>query len=318
MNSCIRWGVLGYARIAREQVIPAMVKAANAEFQAIASRDPEKLAACRQQFGSVKAYRGYEELLDDPEIQAVYIPLPNSLHKEWTIKAAQRGKHILCEKPLGLTGEDCLEMMAACRTHGVMLMEAFMYRYTARIKQVQEILNSGVLGEIKFVSSTFGISLPDKPSIKWDPVLGGGSLYDVGCYPVNFVGMVLHADPIAISAQFVMRNNVDSQTSAVLRYENGTIAVINSWFQAARTVGSEITGSRGRLIVPDTFMGNAGALTLCTDEGEKQYPVPASERYVLEVEDFSDALLNKRKPLLDLEETVRNMRVVDKIRALMR
>lgn len=317
MNSSIRWGVLGYARIARNSVIPAIIQAANSEFHAIASRDPDNLAACREQFGCVKAYHSYEELLDDPDIQAVYIPLPNSLHKEWTIKAARRGKHILCEKPLALTSEDCLEMKAACHEHRVILMEAFMYRYSARIRQVREILESGVLGEIRFVSSTFGILLSDQSSIKWDPSLGGGSLYDVGCYPINFAGMVMNAEPIAVSAEFVMHGGVDSLTSAVLRYENGAIAAINSWFQAARAVGSEIVGHKGRLIVPDTFLGNAGTLTLITAEGVREYPVPASERYVLEVEDFADAVLNGRRPMLSLEETERNMRVIDKIRTLM-
>lgn len=317
MSQRIKWGVLGYARIARQSVIPAIMQAANAEFHAIASRDPEKLEVCRRQFKDVKIYLGYDGLLEDPEVQAVYIPLPNSLHKEWTIKAARRGKHILCEKPLALTGEDCREMFEACREHGVTLMEAFMYRYTARTKKVQEILQSGVLGEIKFISSTFGFFLGDEQSIKWEPGLGGGSMYDVGCYPVNFVGMVTGAEPIGVSAEFVIKNGVDSMASAVLRYENGTMAVISSWFHAVRSAGSEIIGTKGRLIIPDTFFGNAGTLTLITGEGEIQYPVPASERYVLEVEDFSDALLHHRTPMLDLAETMRNVRVIERIYTLM-
>lgn len=317
MKSIIKWGVLGYARIARNAVIPALIQASNAEFHAIGSRDPDKLQECQRQFGPVKTYPGYEALLDDPDIQAVYIPLPNSMHKEWVIKAAQRGKHILCEKPLALTSADCLEMIASCRAHRVTLMEAFMYRYSARIKQTREILQSGVLGDIKHISSAFGIFVSDEQSIKWKSELGGGSIYDVGCYAVNFAGMVTNAEPVAVSAEFVMRNNVDSAMSAVLRYENGVMATVASWFQAMRTIESEVVGANGRLFVPDTFSGNAGVLTLTTDEGEKQYPVPASERYVLEVEEFSNALLNHREPMLNLEETARNMRVIDNIRALM-
>lgn len=317
MNAHIKWGVLGYARIAKNSVIPAIVQASNSELYAVASRDPEKLRACQQQFGCAKTYLGYEALLDDPEVQAVYIPLPNALHKEWTLKAAQRGKHILCEKPLALTSADCQEMIAACQTHQVTLMEAFMYRYTARIKQMQMLLQSGVLGDLKVVSSTFGICVTDPQSVKWQPELGGGSLYDVGCYAVNFVGLVTGAEPSAVAAEYVLQNNVDSLMAAVLRYDQGVIATVNSWLQAMRTLTSEIIGTTGRLIVPDTFSGQAGALTLITAAGEQQFLVPASERYVLEVEDFAGALLQHRPPLISLEETLRNMRVLDRLRALM-
>ncbi|MBI9050223.1 MAG: Gfo/Idh/MocA family oxidoreductase [Anaerolineaceae bacterium] len=315
MNSRIKWGVLGFARIARNSVIPAILQANNAAFHAIASRDAEKLQACQAQFGPQKTYRSYDALLDDANIQAVYIPLPNSLHKEWVIKAALKGKHILCEKPLALSAADAQEMIDVCQLQGVTLMEAFMYRYTARTKQVQEIVQSGELGEIKSINSTFGILLTNEQSIKWQPELGGGSLYDVGSYPVNFVGMLAQADPVSVSAEFVMQNKVDSMAIALLRYQNGLIATVNSWFTAARTVESAIMGTKGKLIVPDTFSGNEGKLTLITTDRERKITVPASDRYLLEVQDFSDALLQKRPPLFSLQESLRNMRAIDQILA---
>ena len=149
MNSKVKWGVLGYARIAKLSGIPAILKASNSEFYAIASRDKEKLRQCQEEFGCEKTYLSYDELLDDPEVEAVYIPLPNSLHKEWTIKAAEKGKHVLCEKPIALNSKEALEMVAACKANNVNFMEGYMYRYTDRIKKVQEIINSDVIGDIK-------------------------------------------------------------------------------------------------------------------------------------------------------------------------
>jgi xylose dehydrogenase (NAD/NADP) len=167
----IRWGVLGYARIARESLIPAIQRSSNSEFHAIASRDEAKLSACRAQFNGPKTFRGYDELLRDPDVDVVYIPLPNSLHREWTIKAAEQGKHVFCEKPIALNAAECREMMAACAANRVTLMEAFMYRYTDRTRKVQEVLRSGALGEIKFISSTFRFLLANPASINSSPNL---------------------------------------------------------------------------------------------------------------------------------------------------
>ena len=190
-NKKIRWGVLGYARIAREAVIPAILRSSNSVFHAIASREPSKLDECRQKYNCPKTFQSYEELLRDPEIDAIYIPLPNALHREWTIKAAEHGKHVLCEKPIGLNAAECREMIAASKQHGVTLMEAFMYRYSDNTRKVIEVLRSGALGEIKFIYSAFRFLLGNPGSIKFKPELGGGSLYDVGCYPLNFTGMVV-------------------------------------------------------------------------------------------------------------------------------
>src|SRR5471032_2117991 len=158
MNSSerkIRWGVLGYARIARLELLPAIARATNSEFFALASRNDAKLAEARKNFPDLaRTYRDYEELLRDPEVDAVYLPLPNSLHREWTIRAAEHGKHVLCEKPLALTAAEARDMIAACAAHGVTLMEGFMYRYTERMRSVREVLRSGALGEIKFVHAS--------------------------------------------------------------------------------------------------------------------------------------------------------------------
>jgi predicted dehydrogenase len=323
----IRWGVLGYARIAREAVIPAIQRAANAQLQALASRDPAKLAEARTRFGVPHTYPGYAELLRDPDVDAVYIPLPNSLHREWTIQAAEHGKHVLCEKPLALTAAEGREMMAACAAHGVTLMEAFMYRYTDRTRQVREVLRRGLLGEIKFVSATFRFLLANPASIKLRPELGGGALYDVGCYPVNFIGLVADgpdpaaagtARPMTVTVECLRHGGVDTSFSALLRFPSGPTAALHCGFDAHLRTFAEITGTKGVLEVPDTFLDNPGALTLITGGDRREIPVAASERYRLEVEDFADALLHRRAPQFGLAETLRNLEVTDRLLAASR
>ena len=313
MDKKIKWGVLGYARIAKNEVIPAIVKAANAEFYAIASRDQEKLKQCQKDFDCPKAYNSYDELLEDPEVDAVYIPLPNGFHKEWTIKAARKGKHVLCEKPIGLNTGECLEMVKACEQNNVKLMEAFMYRYTDRTKKVKELLDSGVIGEVKYINSSFRFYLENKKDVRMDPAIGGGALYDVGCYPLNFVGMVTGSSPVSMAAECVKENGVDVILSAVLNYESGIIATINCGFNAFGRLFTEIIGTKGVIEVPDTFFGNAGTITVTTEEGKKEIQVQESDRYRLEIEDFSDAVIKDREPFFSLDETVRNMQLIDKL-----
>ncbi len=322
-NKKIRWGVLGYARIAKENVIPAIQRSSNSEFHAIASRDAAKLDDCRARFGVPKVFSGYQELLLDKEVDAVYIPLPNSLHREWTIKAAEQGKHVLCEKPIALNAVECREMISACAANGVTFMEAFMYRYTERTRKVLEVLRSGVLGDIKFIGSTFRFLLANPASIKLKPELGGGSLYDVGCYPVNFVGMIadeIHgggpgkaALPTAVAVECERVGGVDMIFSALMKYPSGLIASLNCGFNAQKRVVSEIVGTKGALEIPDTFFDNAGTLTLVTGEERRQIPIEASDRYRLEVKDFADAILRSRAPQFSLAETQRNMEVLDRL-----
>lgn len=318
----IRWGILGYARIARESVIPAIIRSSNSELHVVASRQESKLAKCRARFATPALYHGYEELLRDPAVDAVYIPLPNSLHREWTIRAAEHGKHVLCEKPLALNAAEVREMSAACAANQVRLMEAFMYRYTDRTRQMLEVVRGGALGEIKFIASTFRFLLANPASIKLQPELGGGSLYDVGCYPVNFIGLVLDeiargqpagAVPESISVQCGWQGGVDLIFSALLQYPSGLIASLNSGFNAQKRVHSEIVGTRGALEIPDTFFDNPGVLTLTTGEERREIPVAQSDRYRLEVEDFADAILQKRAPLLSVAETERNMAILDRL-----
>ena len=305
MEKTVRWGVLGYARIASTQVIPAIVEATNATPYAIASRSEESLKQALEAFPFAKAYNSYEALLQDPDVDAVYIPLPNALHKEWTLKAARAGKHVLCEKPLALTEADCREMIDVCKENGVKLMEAFMYRFTTRTRKICELIESGVIGEIRHIHATFRFLL-ERESIKLKPELGGGSLWDVGCYPVNIIGMLLGSAPISYSAQKIMKGGVDIAFCASLKYPGDVLCTMDCGFDSAFANLTEINGTQGTILIRDTFMENDTPIWLVQGDTMTQVPVESCKRYVLEVESFSNAILEDCDPFLSLEETVRN------------
>ena len=206
-------------------------------------------------------------------------------------------------------------MADAAHAHGVQLMEAFMYRYTARLQAVERILASGVLGELRSVNSTFRFFLDRANTIKDDPALGGGALYDVGVYPLNLIGLVAQTEPVEVFATCTRSHGVDHNLSALLRYESGLIASLHCGFNAHGRMHSDIVGSEGSLLVPDTFLDDAGEILLNTRNGSERIAVTASDRYAAEVQDFSAAILAGRAPRLTLDESLRNLRVLDRIRA---
>lgn len=314
MGKKIRWGVLGYAGIARDHMIPAMLKAEHAEAAAIASRSAEKLEKAAADFGFSKVYESYDKLLEDPEIDAVYIPLPNALHKEWTIKAARSGKHVLCEKPLALTEKDIKEMEDVCNACHVQLMEGFMYRFTDRMRKLEQLLEQGVIGEVRHIYSTHRFLLGDMGDVRVDEGLGGGSLWDVGCYPVNLIGWILKEEPILYSVEKEMFQGVDFALLACLCYQNGVTASISCGFDGCSAMLTEINGTKGSILMVDSFIdSDTPIIVIGKDKKVIQYPVEAGNCYLLEIEGFSLALLERRKPVLSLEESLRNNGLIEKL-----
>lgn len=311
MSTVVNWGVLGYARIAKNSIIPAIARADNARLYGVASRNQADLPTGEWE----QSYGDYAALLADPAIQAVYIPLPNSLHKEWVLRALEAGKHVLCEKPIGLTAAEAQEMQQAAVQHNRLLMEAFMYQYTDRVRVIKQVLESGVLGELRHINVSFRFLLDRPNTIKMQPALGGGALYDVGCYPVNFIGMVTGRLPVRCKALCETDQGVDTNLSALLQYEDGLIANIHCGFNAYGRNYAEIIGTKGMLIVDKPFLDDAGALHLHTAEGVRELPVSESDRYQAEIRHFSSAVLDQPSRLIPLDETIRNMQVLDMIHA---
>lgn len=317
MLNKVKWGILGYASIARESFIPALLKSDNSEFYALASRSVDKLRQCGERFNHpVRTYSNYDQLLDDPQIEAVYIPLPNSLHKEWTIKAARKGKHVLCEKPLALNSEDCRQMIEECQRNNVKLMEGFMYRYSDRIRKVQKIILENKIGQVKYINSYF-FSLASRASgDRINPTLGGGSLFDLGCYPVNLVGMISGAEPVSISAEAIPINGVDRLLSAVLRYESGLIANIHcGWINEFRSLGATIMGTEGTIEIPEPFWGNPGSIFLTTPNGKEEISVDGTDRFQAEIKDFAGAIRENRPLTVEVGESIRNLKIINEILA---
>src|SRR5690625_1015632 len=213
----VRWGIMSTASIGKRSVIPGIQESERNEVVAVASRSLENAQVFADELGIPQAYGSYEELLNDAEIDAVYIPLPNHLHKEWTVKAAEAGKHVLCEKPIALNETEVLEMIEASKKADVILAEAYMYRHQKRYADIRELLKNGEIGEIRGIHGVFTFNgAGNKGNIRFTKEWGGGSIYDVGCYPISAARLLLDEEPTAVTAQAYFspeHGNVDMMAS---------------------------------------------------------------------------------------------------------
>ncbi|MDC3416104.1 Gfo/Idh/MocA family protein [Aquibacillus salsiterrae] len=313
----LKWGVLSTAKIGREQVIPAIQRSNNGEVVAIASRGDYVLEVAKA-FGIPKTYTTYQSLLEDDTIEAVYIPLPNSLHKEWVIKAAEHGKHILCEKPIGLNAAELEEMVAACQQHGVTLMEAFMYQFHPQHDKVKTLIADGEIGDVRFIRSSFSFVLNGDNNIRLNPELGGGSLYDVGCYTLHIGRYILDAEPTTVytSAKIHPEFNVEVSAAGVLTFAGGVHVLFDSSFESTFRQSYQVVGSNGTIDVdgafrPDTMDGGAGKIILKKDNGDVQQFEVEADQYKLQVEHFVDSIRANQEPSYSVEKMRGQMKVLD-------
>ncbi len=311
----LNWGILSTARIGTKSVIPAIQASSNGTALAICSRD---LAAARQvaaQFGIPRAYGSYEALLDDPDVQAIYNPLPNSLHREWTIRAAEKSKHVLCEKPLALNAAECDEMIAACQQHGVLLMEAFMYRFHPQMTQVKELIESGAVGQVQIIRASFTFVMSDPDNIRLRPELGGGALMDVGCYGVNVARFVTSAEPVAVQAMayFGHASRVDELLAGLLRFPGDEIAIIDCGFRSLFRQSVEIVGNVGKIEIIKPFIPRTDPAPIVLTRGDESETlvIPGANHYQRMVEHFADCILTGQPLRYPPEDGRNNMRVID-------
>lgn len=311
MANVIQWGILGNAGIARDCMIPAILAAKNCQLYGIASRsemDPSF-------YPGVKLYYGYDKLLNDEAIQAVYIPLPNALHCEWAIKAMEKGKHVLCEKPISMDADECRRMMAAAKENDVLLMEAFMYRLSAKTRKVQELLAAGRIGRLRSIRAHFGYLKQFVSDARDKRELGGGSLYDIGCYCVDSINYLTRAQGAVFegcNASFRMDSNqVDQYMSAWLRYSGDLLCTLDCWFDVASHQSLMLLGDQGMLDVPEAFECTPGEITLYTEGAKQTFAVEESDCYRLQAEVFADAVMENRREVLPLEGSLMNMQVMD-------
>src|SRR5215212_5726991 len=262
-----QWGILSAANIARRRFVPGVRNGSEGQAAAVAARDGDRARAFADELGIPRAYGSYEELLADPAIDGVYIGLPNSLHAEWTIRAAQAGKHVLCEKPLARRAADAERMAAACELAGVILMEAFMWRHHPQHARVRELLAAGEIGESSLVRATFSFAMGAErragPDVRVQPELDGGALMDVGCYALDAARFLFDAEPIEVTAlqRFDPALGVDTTSSALARFPGDRLAIVDGSFDLNGPQRYEIVGGRGSIVVDPCFQPGPNATT---------------------------------------------------------
>ncbi|MBF6589664.1 MAG: Gfo/Idh/MocA family oxidoreductase [Ktedonobacterales bacterium] len=314
----VRWGVLSTANIGVKEVIPALIASHNSELVAVASREVARAQGMAARTPRTRIYGSYEALLADAEVEAVYIPLPNALHAEWTIRAAEHGKHVLCEKPLGMTADEVRRMIAASQANGVLLMEAFMYRFHPRIQWALAQLAAGRVGAPRFVRATFAFDIRGRPeNIRLKAALAGGSLVDVGCYPLNFACAVFGGAPRTVAARVDVseESEVERTAAAVLDFGAGRWAMIDGSFTLPWHQHAEVIGERGRLLLPRPFTpGQAETIARVEVEDEViERRFPAVRQYQLEVEHFAACVRSGAPVALPPEEALAQAAATEEI-----
>ncbi|MBC7915899.1 MAG: Gfo/Idh/MocA family oxidoreductase [Pyrinomonadaceae bacterium] len=314
----INWGVLTTAKIAREKVIPAMQKSQYAHVLGIASRSIDQAQSVAMNLGIKKVFGSYEYLLNDPEINAVYIPLPNSMHVEWAIKCLQAGKHVLCEKPIGLSSAEARKLADESLNYpNLKVMEAFMYRLHPQWKQAKSLVEEGFIGELKVIQSFFSYYNIDAANIRNKPELGGGALMDVGCYCVSLSRFIFGDEPIKAlgitDCDPTMKT--DRITSGILQFPKGTSHFTCST-QLMDYQRVNILGTKGRIEIVIPFNAPSNEITkiwLHTTSESKEIMFNIVDQYTTQVDLFSKAILEDTALPVSLEDTVQNMQVIEAI-----
>lgn len=311
----VRWGILSTAKIAQKALIPAFARAENAEVIAIASSSA-KAKEVSKQFNIPKSYESYEELIQDPDIDAIYIPLPNHLHKKWTMEAAKNGKHVLCEKPASLTASETEKMVEFCREKNVKFMEAFMYQFHPQHERVRELIAAGEIGQVKYMRASFSFLLAQpEGNIKTDPNKGGGSIYDVGCYGIHAIRNVLQSEPAEVQARAEIdpKYQVDTTAYGYMKMENGITASFDCSFDMTFRAEYEIIGTKGQIKVPRAFRpdnhGGEGLIIVQTEDSTREEKVHG-DIYKLEVEHMSKVILEDGEVSYTGQNAIENMRVI--------
>jgi predicted dehydrogenase len=314
----VRWGVLSTAKIAREKVIPAMQAGNYCSIDAIASRNMEQATATAALLGIPKAYGTYEALLNDDAIDAVYIPLPNHLHVPWAIKALAANKHVLCEKPIGLTAAEAKQLqLAALQKPQLKIMEAFMYRFHPQWQQAKKLVQQGVIGELKNIQSFFSYYNVDASNIRNQKDAGGGGMMDIGCYCVSLSRFIFNGEPQSIlgNVEFDPVSQTDRIASGILTFINGTASFTCST-QLMPYQRVNIFGTAGRIEIEIPFNAPASTATriwVHTKNGSEEIVFDAVDQYTLQGDIFSKSILGNAVVPTSLQDAVNNMLVIEAV-----
>ncbi len=320
----LRWGVLSTARIARTRVIPGLQASERGEVVAIASRDAELARRVAADHGIPTAHASYAALLADPNVDAVYVPLPIHLHAEWTIEAMRAGKHVLCEKPLALTSADAERMAAAAQEAGVALMEAFMYRHHPSWIAARRLVAEGRIGRLVAVQSWFSYFNEDPANIRNILAAGGGALFDIGCYCINLTRMLFEAEPVRVQAALRRdpASGTDVVTSAILEFPGGGVGAFTCSTRAEDDQRVDIYGTEGRISIeiPFNIPSDRPTRIFVTSGGDppvapdtETLAFDAADPYAAEADRFAEAVLGGRPVPVPVTDAIANLRVIETI-----
>jgi D-xylose 1-dehydrogenase (NADP+, D-xylono-1,5-lactone-forming) len=306
----LRWGFLSTARINR-RLLDAAEKSDRAEIVAVASRERDRAEAYASEHGIERAHGSYESLLEDPDVDAVYISLPNALHVEWSVRALAAGKHVLCEKPLTRNPQEAEDAFDAAERAGRVLMEAFMWRHSPQTAKLMQLVQGGVIGELQLVRATFSFPVEGRRNIRLDPELEGGALMDVGTYCVS-AARLLGGEPERVYGEQVIGDSgVDLLFSGVMRFPRGVIALIDAGMELPRRDGLEAVGTEGSLVIPDPWLARRLVLHLGRGDAREEIALPPADPYRLELDNMWDAIRGEGEPLLGREDAVGQARSLE-------
>jgi predicted dehydrogenase len=320
MSEKIRWGILSTASIGYRRVVPAIQQSRNGVVTAIASRSLEKAREFAADRNIPKSYGSYEELIADPDIDAIYNPLPNSQHAEWSIRCAEAGKATLCEKPLASDTAEAQTMVDAFVSRGVPFTEGFMYRFHPQNVKVKQLLSEGAVGDINVMQASFTFAIRGEDNIRLNKDLAGGSLMDVGCYCINVMRLMTGEEPVSARAvqEIGAQSGVDEKFSGILKFPSGVVGHFDSGMRSFRTHTYEIRGTKGRIYVGEAFVAEPytePVIHLWQDGVHHEIKIAPVNQYTLMAEDFADALLNNRPPRYAADEGVYTMKAIDMLKA---
>jgi predicted dehydrogenase len=314
-----KWGILGSSVIASVCLIGAIKQSNNGLLTAVASRDLSRAKRLQGQYEIPKAYGSYQELIDDPEIDGIYIPLPNNLHYPWALKALDGGKHVLCEKPLALNAIEAREMMDKAKDSKLVLMEALMYRFQPRIKHIQKLVGAGVIGAPKIVRAAFTFHALDKENFRFMPEMGGGALLDVGGYCVSICRLMFQSEPIEVQAfSEIGETGVDLTTTAILKFPEGKMGVIECSFTSSLQQTVSVIGTSKSIELPhNTFIpwdeNPYFTMRALDEEIGSPISIPGDDQYRLMVEHFANVCVSKEPLEITPQFSIGNMKVLDDI-----
>ena len=310
MSEPVRFGFLSTARINR-RLLAAAAKSERAEVVAVASRDADRAGAYAVEHGIPRSHGSYEALLEDREIDAVYISLPNSLHVEWSVRALGAGKHVLCEKPLTRSPAEAEEAFNAAERAGRILMEAFMWRHSPQTAKLVQLVEGGVIGEMRLVRATFSFPVEGRRNIRLDSELEGGALMDVGTYGVS-AARLLGGEPERVYGEQVIGDTgVDTLFTGLMRFPRGLIAQVDAGMELPRRDGLEAVGTEGSLVIPDPWIAQRLVLHLRRGDSREEIALPPADPYRLELDNMCAAITGEAEPLLGREDAIGQARALD-------